>query len=104
MSRRPGKLTAGVAMSAVAIVVAGTLTDAGPFAARTNEPRLVPAATGAGSAVAAYAYVQTDVPLGDGRRKRLLSQSSHDLSGDGAPEFLAGRPAVGVLRADYRRE
>ena len=60
MNRRPGKLTAGVVVGAVAAVVAGTLTGAGPFGARTNEPHLVPAATGAGSAVSAYAYVQTD--------------------------------------------
>jgi hypothetical protein len=39
-------------------MVAGALTVAGPFG-NDEQPALVPAATGAGSAVTAYAYVQT---------------------------------------------
>jgi hypothetical protein len=49
-----------VAVGAVAAVVAGTVTVTGTLDDGQPQPAMVPAASGAGSPVAHYAYVQTD--------------------------------------------
>lgn len=92
MRRRSRPLVAAVAIGAVAVVTAGTLTVTGTLGGSQAAPAMVPAATGAGTAVASYVYDQTS---DHGATYHLVIASGSGSDQHGVTTFpVLGRPAV----------